>query len=154
MTQSSFDPERHAWRRVEGDPELPYLVRHDYTILGHDVAAGTLDMVLRWEGDGGHCPMHRHICTTSVLVLAGEQHTWDLNPDGSLGAHTVRQAGEYSLNLGDRPPHLERGGDDGAIVFFGGHHQDGILYELLAPDMKVITEVTIEGLVQDWKAHT
>jgi hypothetical protein len=152
--KSFFDPERVAWREVVGDAELPYKVRHEYTILGHNVAAGTLDMVLRWEGDGGHCLMHRHVCTTSVLVLAGEQHTWDLNPDGSRGKHTVRQAGEYALNLGDGPPHLERGGDDGAIVFFGGHNAAGILYELVAPDMTAIAEVTIEGLVQDWKAHT
>ena len=152
--KSFIDPERVAWREVVGETELPYKVRHEYTILGHDVAAGTLDMVLRWQGDGGHCPMHRHVGTTSVLVLEGEQNTWDLNPDGSLGKHTVRQAGEYALNLGDGPPHLERGGDAGAIVFFGGHNNAGILYELIDPEMNVIAEVTIDSLVSDWKAHT
>ena len=154
MMKSFFDPERCAWRSVEGDPDLPYKIQHDYTILGHDVAAGTLDMVLRWDGNGGHCPMHRHICTTSVLVIEGEQHLWELNPDGSTGEHKVRRAGEYALTPRDATPHLERGGDAGGIVFFGGHTHNGILYELLAPDMKVIAEVSIEGLVEDFQANT
>ena len=31
MARSSFDPSRYKWREVTGDPELSYLVRHDYT---------------------------------------------------------------------------------------------------------------------------
>ncbi len=69
MARSYFDPGRYKWREVTGGPELSYKVRHDYTILGYDLAAGTLDMVVRWAGDGGHCPIHRHTATTTVLVL-------------------------------------------------------------------------------------
>ena len=69
MAQSYFDPSRHKWREVKGEPELSYKVRHDYTILGYDLTAGTLDMVVWWKGDGGHCPIHRHTSTTTVLVL-------------------------------------------------------------------------------------
>ena len=65
MARSGFDPSQHKWREVKGEPELSYKVRHDYTILGHDAEAGTLDMVVRWAGDGGHCPLHRHVATTS-----------------------------------------------------------------------------------------
>ena len=52
MAQSNFDPDRYKWRKVEGGPELSYKVKHDFTILGHDLASGTLDMVVRWAGDG------------------------------------------------------------------------------------------------------
>lgn len=154
MTPSVFDPERYAWREVTGGPELSYEVRHDYTILGHDVAAGTLDMIVRWEGDGGHCPIHRHTATTTVLVLAGEQHLWDVHADGSRGAHKVRRAGDYALTVGDALPHLERGGSEGGLVFFGNHCTDGVLYEILDEDMKVLADITIEGLVADWQANT
>jgi hypothetical protein len=74
-------------------------VRHDYTLLGYDVAAGTLDMMVRWAGDGGHCPLHRHTATTTVLVIDGEQHLTDVLADGSPGEHKVRTAGDYALSL-------------------------------------------------------
>ena len=68
MGRGHFDVGRYKWREVTGEPGLSYKVRHDYTILGYDLAAGTLDMVVRWAGDGGHCPIHRHLATTTVLV--------------------------------------------------------------------------------------
>ncbi len=154
MTQSAFDPSRHKWRKVTGEPELSYKVHHDYTILGYDLAAGTLDMVVRWQGDGGHCPIHRHTATTTVLVLEGEQHLWDLHPDGSRGEPKVRRAGDYALTVGDAHPHLECGGPEGGITFFGNHSSNGLLYEILDEDMKVLADVTMESLVADWKANT
>jgi hypothetical protein len=154
MTRIPFDPHRHAWREVTGEPGLSYRVRHDYTILGYDLAAGTLDMVVRWTGDGGHCPIHRHVATTTVLVLAGEQHLWDLHPDGTRGEHRLRRAGDYALTSGDQLPHLERGGPEGGMAFYGNHSNDGRLYELLDEDGKLLLDVTMETLVADWKANT
>jgi hypothetical protein len=151
--RSGFDPSRHAWRKVTGEPGLSYEIHHDYTILGYDLAAGTLDMAVRWAGDGGHCPIHRHTATTTVLVLAGEQHLWDLYPDGTRGEHRVRRAGDYALTVGDTHPHLERGGDAGGIVFFGNHSNDGRLYELFDEDLKLLADVTMEGLVADWQQN-
>ncbi len=154
MAQSYFDPGRYKWRQVTGDPGLSYKVRHDYSILGYDLAAGTLDMVVRWAGDGGHCPIHRHIATTTVLVLEGEQHLWDLHPDGTRGEHRVRRAGDYALTVGDALPHLERGGEEGGIAFFGNHSSDGLLYEILDEDLKLVADVTMEVLIADWNENT
>jgi hypothetical protein len=154
MQQGPFDPTRYRWRAVEGDPGSSYKVRHDYTILGYDVAAGTLDMLVRWAGDGGHCPIHRHLATTTVLVLEGEQHLFDLYPDGTRGAPRVRRAGDYALSTGDALPHLERGGPEGGLAFFGTHAGDGVLYEILGEDLKPLANVTIETLVADWKANS
>ncbi len=153
MAQSFFDPSRYKWRKVTGEPGLSYKVCHDYTILGYDLASGTLDMVVRWEGDGGHCPIHRHISSTTVLVLEGEQHLWDLHPDGTRGEPRVRRAGDYALTVGG-VPHLERGGEEGGIAFFGNHSSNGLLYELLDEDLKVVMDVTMELLVADWKENT
>lgn len=154
MIQSHFDPSRYRWRKVEGEPGLPIKVHHDYTILGYDLAAGTLDMLVRWEGDGGHCPIHRHVATTTVLVLEGEQHLWDLHPDGTRGEHRVRRAGDYALTVSDALPHLERGGEQGGVVFFGNHSADGRLYQLFDEDVNLVADVTMESLVDDWKANT
>jgi hypothetical protein len=44
--------------------------------------------------------------------------------------------------------HLERGGDQGAIVFFGNHTTNGLLYEILDADLEVIAEIDIETLVK------
>lgn len=154
MTRNGFDPSRHRWREVVGLPDLSYKVRHDYTILGYDLAAGTLDMVVRWKGDGGHCPIHRHTATTSVLVLEGEQHLWDIRPDGSRGPERVRRAGDYALTVGDALSHLERGGAEGGLVFFGNHSSDGRLYEICDESGKFVADVTLEALVADWKANS
>jgi hypothetical protein len=153
MTRSGFDPSRHRWREVTGEPGLGYKVRHDYTILGYDLAAGTLDMVVRWAGDGGHCPIHRHIATTTVLVLEGEQHLWDIHPDGSRGPERMRRAGDYALTVGDAHPHLERGGSEGGLVFFGNHAGDGRLYEITDEAGKFVADVTMAALVADWQAN-
>jgi hypothetical protein len=154
MADGHFDQSRHKWREVTGEPGLSYKVRHDYTILGYDVAAGTLDMVVRWAGDGGHCPIHRHTATTTVLVLEGEQHLIDIAADGSHGEHKVRKAGDYALTVGDALPHLESGGAEGGLAFFGSHSNDGQLYEILDEDMNLIVNVTMESLIEDWKTNT
>ena len=154
MTHSAFDPSRYKWREVPGEPGLSYKVHHDYTILGYDLGAGTLDMVVRWAGDGGHCPIHRHTATTTVLVLEGEQHLWDLHPDGSRGEHRVRRAGDYALTVGGALPHLECGGTEGGIAFFGNHSSNGLLYELLDEDGKVAVDVTMELLIADWQENS
>lgn len=153
MINGTFDPSRYTWREVTGDPASPYLIHHDYTILGHDLAAGTLDMVVRWSGDGGHCPIHRHTATTTIIVLEGEQHLWDVEPDGSLGEHRVRRAGDYALTGEEAKAHLERGGEEGGLVFFGAHSPTGRLYGIIGEDGTVLTDVTMESILADFEAN-
>jgi len=153
MVSSVIQLDRHRWREVTGEPGARFSVRHDYTILGHDLAAGTLDMLVRWTGDGGHCPIHRHLSTTTVLVLEGEQHLWDLARDGTHGPHRLRRAGDYALTTGDPLPHLERGGPDGGVVFFGNHAADGRLYEIFDESLALLATVTMRDLLADWEAN-
>ena len=154
MSQSSFDPDKHRWREVTvPDGASSFKIHHDYTILGYDIAGGTLDMVVRWYADGGHCPLHRHVGTTTVLVLEGEQHLRDALPDGGRGPEKVRKAGDYHLSTGDPLPHLECGGPEGGLVFFGCHAKDdGVLYEIYDEEGRIVDHTTIESLVADWQA--
>lgn len=153
MKHGSFEPARYRWREVTGDPGSPYKIRHDYAILGWDLSAGLLDMLVRWTDDGGHCPIHRHVGTTTVLVLEGEQHLRDLHPDGTRGEPRVRLAGDYALTVEEALPHLERGGPSGGLVFFGNHSSDGRLYEIFDAELNRIADVTMASLVEDWQAN-
>lgn len=153
MINTTFDASRYHWREVTGDPASSYLVHHDYAILGYDLDAGVLDMVVRWQGDGGHCPIHRHTQTTTVIVLEGEQHLWDVDVDGTLGNHRVRRAGDYALTGNEAKPHLERGGDDGGLVFFGTHSPTGVLYEIIGDGHDVVATVTMESLIADYATN-
>jgi hypothetical protein len=149
-----IDITRYKWREITGSRGESFKIRHDYTILGYDQAAGTLDLLVRWKGDGGHCPIHRHVSTTTVLVLAGEQHLWDIHPDGTRGDHRVRRAGDYALTTDTGLPHIERGGPDGAIVFFGNHAADGRLYEIFDEAMNRVADISMATLFATWQAHT
>jgi hypothetical protein len=153
MSDEAFTTNEYRWRTVTGMPDDAHLIHHDYTILGYDLAAGTLDMLVRWDGDGGHCPIHRHTATTTVLVLRGEQHLWDIEPDGSIGAHRIRRAGDYALTSAEARPHLERGGAEGGLVFFGTHSTDGLLYDIVDRDGNVIVKVTMDSLIADFEAN-
>ena len=75
------------------------------------------------------------------------------DPDGTRGAEKVRKAGDYHLSTGDNYPHLERGGSEGGLVFFGCHTKTGLLYEILDEDLKIVAETTIENLVADFQAN-
>ena len=49
MMRSPFDPERYKWRKVEGGPEYPYEIGHDYTILGYDAGAVTVNFAATYS---------------------------------------------------------------------------------------------------------
>jgi hypothetical protein len=144
-----LDSDRFAWREITGSPDSSYPIHHDLCILAHDRDAGTIDLLIRFDDQGGHCHAHRHITTTSVLVLEGEQHLDELRPGGER-VHKVRKAGDHHLTTGDPYPHLERGGPQGGVLFFSHHTDDGRLYEIVDDDGNVVSTVTIDSLVAAW----
>ena len=152
MLDTAMDLSKYKWREVTGEPGDSYLVHHDYTILGYNIEAGTLDMIVRWGTDGGHCNIHRHMATTSVLVLEGEQHLYDYDEDGNLAKEPrIRKAGEYGLSFGAEAPHLECGGPEGGVAYFGTHSNDGVIYEILDEKLNLVIPITIELLVADFE---
>ncbi|MFA5884831.1 MAG: hypothetical protein WDA60_13335 [Acidimicrobiia bacterium] len=152
MTAPKLDPDRMPWLEIAGSPDGSYPIHHDLAILGWDRDAGTLDLMIRFDDRGGHCHAHRHVSTTSVLVLEGEQHLDELLPDGTR-VHKVRRAGEHHLTPGDANPHMERGGPDGAVLFFSHHTTDGRLYEIVDDDRNPVAVVTIDSLVAMWEGR-
>ena len=146
-----LDSERFAWRQITGSENSSYPIHHDLCILGYDRAAGTINLMIRFDDKGGHCQAHRHITTTSVLVLEGEQHLDELRPGGER-VHKVRTAGTHHLTTGDQYAHLERGGPEGAVLFFSHHTDDGRLYEIVDDAGNVLSTVTIDSLITMWES--
>ena len=145
-----FDTAKLRWMVSDGDGSTSYRIHQETSILGYDRDAGTLDMLVRFDNCGGHCPAHRHVTTTTVIVLEGEQHLDDMVPGA---VHKVRKAGEYHFTTGDAHPHMERGGPDGALIFYSHHTTDGRLYEIVDEKGAVMYEVTLDDLASNWEKH-
>ncbi len=150
MTQFN-DDDKSEWLNVPQDPDLSYDMHYEFKVLGWDHEKGEIDFVLRFAADGGHCQRHRHLANTTILVLEGEQHLFDLKPDGSI-EHRTRSAGAYHRGTGPEAlPHMERGGAGGALVYYQCQADDGRLFEFLDDDLNVIEEVTIDTLLETWE---
>ena len=152
MPNTSFVPDRLDWDEISGDDSLSYKLHYEYALLGCDVEAGQVDLIMRFDSEGGHCPRHRHLGTTSVLVLEGEHHLTDLHPDGSTSTR-VRTTGTYALSTGDQAPHLERGGPQGGLVFFSMKASDGHIIDLVDDDLNVIQAVTVADMAALFEAR-
>lgn len=152
MPNLDFNLAPADWQPIHGAPELSYLMHYDFQVLGWDRDAHTIDFVLRFHPDGGHCPRHRHLAATTVLVVDGEQHLDEIRPDGLH--HKMRAQGQYHRSSGaDEFPHMERGGVEGATVFYSCYAPDGALFELLDDDLEVTHLVTIDNMIAGWEGH-
>ena len=152
MANLQFDLDPSAWQTVS-DPSLSYPMAYDFQMLGWDRDARTVDFVLRFNAEGGHCQRHRHLASTTVLIMEGEQHLLELHPDGST-TPKKRVKGEYARSTGeDANPHMERGGPEGGVVFYSCHTPDGRLFEFIDDDGAVIGEATFDNMVGAWERH-
>lgn len=144
-----YDPTAVTWIHVSDPDFAEYRLDYEYSILGYDVDSNRLDMLLRFSGNGGHCLRHRHVATTATLVLAGEQHLSEYQPDGTM-KKIVRKAGDYALSGRDSHAHLERGGPQGATIFMSLYAPDGVLFEYMDADLGNVTRTTVEDYVERW----
>lgn len=146
----SFDASAVEWRKVSDPAETEFLIDFDYSLLGYDHESGRLDMLLRFHNNGGHCRRHRHIASTVTLILEGEQHVEEVQPDGSTKS-IVRKKGEYALAGADALPHLERGGPNGCTLMLSMVAPDGRLFEYFDRNMVSVRILTIEQYVESWE---
>lgn len=149
----SFDPQSVEWRRISDPREPDFKIDFEYSLLGYDLPTGRLDMLLRFEGNGGHCRRHRHIASTVTLILEGEQHVTETRPDGTTET-VVRKKGDYALASTDALPHLERGGPDGCTLLLSLQAPDGRLFEYFDQNMESARILTIEQYVGSWNEES
>lgn len=149
----SFDPQSVDWRRISDTREPDFKIDFEYSLLGYDLPSGRLDMLLRFEGNGGHCRRHRHIASTVTLILEGEQHVTETRPDGATETF-IRKKGDYALASTDALPHLERGGPDGCTLLLSLQAPDGRLFEYFDQNMENAGILTIGQYVESWNEES
>lgn len=145
----SFDPRSVEWRRVTDPDCTDFKIDFEYSLLGHDAALGRLDMLLRYAPGRGHCRRHRHVASTLTLVLDGEQHLLEQQPDGSTKAIS-RAKGDYALAAADALPHLEHGGEDGGTILLSMTAPGGILFEYFDEAMRSTGTLSVQEFVAAW----
>ena len=145
-----YDPLKVKWQRVTDPNCTAFHVDFEYSLLGYDLPSGRLDMMLRYA-KGGHCRRHRHRASTMTLVLEGEQHLDEFQPDGST-KRIVRKTGEYAIAPVDALVHDEWGGENGGVVIYSLHAPDGILFEMFNEDMSESWTTSIEEFVESWES--
>ena len=144
--EARFDLDDLDWTHMEGGPEFDYPLDFDLAVLGSQPENGTLDLLVRFAPNS-HCHFHRHVAATRTLVLQGEHHVFDIEPNGET-VHKIKPAGTYSQSPGGEV-HMERGGPEGAIVLFNLHSPTGVLFESLDADHNVIASSTIESMSEN-----
>ncbi len=149
----SFDPGAVEWRRVVDPTCHAFKIDFEHSLLGYDLAAGRLDMLLRYAKGRGHCRRHRHVASTLTLVLEGEQHLLESQPDGTVKPIS-REKGDYALASPDALPHLECGGEDGGTILLSMTAPDGILFEYLDENMANGWTLSIQQYVDAWNNGT
>ena len=136
MAEYSFDSRNIKWNRLG---ELDHLL---YSILGIDEENKTIDVLFKFAA-GQQIVLHRHMVHNNTFVVQGEHRLYESNGD----LKEIRAVGSYTSS----PPgdaHREGGGrDQDVIVFFNIRANNGVLYELLDDDLKVIGTLSTQDFI-------
>ena len=127
-----FDPANIDWQRMGS------YTGFSYYLLSVDVESRVIDLLFNFE-ENQKCFYHRHHQPSSALVLHGEQHIWEPQPDGSE-RHEVRPTGHFSLATGVET-HIEGAGPDGCIVYQNIRAKDDLVYSILNDDLSTRVDV-------------
>lgn len=149
---NSFQSDDIEWHHITGEPGAAYKLDYEYSLLGYDLAAGKLDMMMRFKPGGGYCEPHSHIAATTIMVLQGEQHLEEQLAEGGV-KKVVRKAGEYAITGRDARPHLETGGPEGAVLLLSLQTDSGVLFEAFDPEFNKLFDFSIEDMVARWESR-
>lgn len=151
MLTSRYNPVDIKWHRIREAPDASgYVVDYEYAVLGYDLASGRMDMMMRFGPGGGHCERHAHTASTTTLILEGEQHLEEVQPDGSI-KDIVRKAGDYALARLDALPHSERGGPEGCVLLLSLQAPDGIVFKAYDAAFDQSIDISIEDFVARYR---
>jgi hypothetical protein len=90
--------------------------------------------------------LHRHLALTNTLVVQGEHRLYE--PNGAL--KEVRAVGTYT-STPPGEPHREGAGDEGGVVFYSVRGKDGVLFEVLDDELKVVGTLSLDDFVSAFK---
>ena len=141
-----FENDNLRWKHFTGSDRFDYPIDF-YSALLSVRPEGHIELLYWWEPNS-YCHFHRHTANTTSLVLKGELHVIDvdLKTGKELGIK-IRSVGDFaSKEPGD--VHMERGGPEGALVFFSLFTEDGSLAETLSQDGRVLSTSSIDPILQ------
>ena len=141
-----FENDNLRWKHFTGSDRFDYPIDF-YSALLSVRPEGHIELPYWWEPNS-YCHFHRHTANTTSLVLKGELHVIDvdLKTGKELGIK-IRPVGDFaSKEPGD--VHMERGGPEGALVFFSLFTEDGSLAETLSQDGRVLSTSSIDPILQ------
>jgi quercetin dioxygenase-like cupin family protein len=119
-----------------------------FAMLDVDMPRQIVDFVVKFPPNK-QIFLHRHLALTNTLVVQGEHRLYE--PNGRL--KEVRLVGSYT-STPPGEPHREGAGDGGGIVFYSVRGKDGVLFEVLDDDLKVIGTLSLDdfaGALKDQK---
>lgn len=113
-------------------------------MLGAQPELGHIEFLSKWEPNA-YCHYHRHLGTTTLLVLEGEHHVIETSATETI--HKIRRPGHFARNPGG-DIHMEYGGPQGAVVFFRVEAVDGgKLFDVLDSRGKILVTATIDDFM-------
>ena len=141
-----FTSDKLVWKQYREETD-GYPVDYAEAILDAR-SDGRLEILVKWEPEC-YCHYHRHTAETSSLVIAGELHVTDIDPDtGEEKSSRIRPVGDF-VHKEPGDVHMERGGPEGALVFFSIYapEGDGKLAEALMRDGSIGSVATMEKIL-------
>ena len=138
-TSYTFDDRNIRWYKL-GEFE-----HFELAMLDVDVSQKIVDFMLKFPPNK-QIFLHRHLTLTNTLVVQGEHRLYE--PNGAL--KEIRPVGSYTSSPpGD--PHREGAGDGGGVVFYSVRGKDGLLFEGLDDDLKVVVTLGMEDFLSVYK---
>ena len=119
-----YDNDALRWKHYTGSDKFDYPIDY-WSALLNARTDGHVDLLYRWEPNS-YCHFHRHSADTTSLVLEGELHVIDVDPEtGEELSSRVRTVGDYAHKTpGD--VHMERGGPEGRWCYSALYAPDGL----------------------------
>jgi len=141
---SGYKTDNIEWMRIKGSPRFDYPIDYWVAVLGVQPETGQIDFLSKWEPNA-YCHYHRHLGSTTLLVLEGEHHVVEKTATETV--HKVRTPGFFARNPGG-DVHMEYGGPQGAVVFFSIQAvEDGKLFDVMDAAGNVLVTATIDDFL-------
>jgi hypothetical protein len=141
---SDFDLSGAKWVHYQGSPKFDYPIDYAVSVVDADVEAGRIDFLVRWTPNA-YCHYHRHLGSTTAVVVEGEQHVTEMRALETV--HKVRKVG-FTGQVPDGETHMECAGPDGLTMLFSTHAPDGRLFEVLDRSGEVLATATIAEFLE------
>jgi quercetin dioxygenase-like cupin family protein len=141
ISSYEFDDRNIRWDKL-GD--LEHFV---FAVLDIDRPRKVVDFIIKFDPHQ-RIILHRHSTLTKTLVIQGEHRLYE--PNGAL--KEVRLVGSYTSSEPGEP-HQEGAGDQPAVVLYSVRGADGVLFELMDDNLRVIGTLSMEDFVQAFEAQ-